>query len=69
MWLVLEIVLTIATEWLSWRVWLCLGIAIGIVAVLYNKYPEQNGIWSVSCPAAIGVIALGFWWQYRVDRT
>ena len=69
MWWAIEIILMIAVELCSWRVWLCIGIAVGIVAGLYHLYPGQNGIWSVSYPAAIVVIAMGFWWQYRAERT
>jgi len=69
MWSAIDIILMIADEFCSWRVWLCIGIAVGIVAGLYYKYPEQDGIWSVSFPAAIIVTAMGFWWQYRADRT
>jgi len=65
----IEIILMIAYELSSWRVWLCIVIAVGIVAGLYYKYPGQDVIWSVSFPAAIIVTAMGFWWQYRADRT
>jgi hypothetical protein len=68
MWWAVEILLTIAAELCSWRVWLSIGIAAGIVAGMYYLYPEHEGFWSVSYPAAIIVIAMGFWWQHRADR-
>ncbi len=69
MWWVTEIVLTIAAELFSWRVWLCIGIAMVIVAGLQYLYPEHDGFWSISYPAAALVIIAGFWWQHRADRT
>jgi hypothetical protein len=69
MWWVIDIILMLAPDLCSWRVWLCIGIAVVIVAGLYHLYPEHDGFWSVSYPAAIIVIAMGFWWQYRADRT
>ncbi len=64
----IEIIMMIAHEMCSWRVWLCIGIAVGIVVSLYFKYPEQDGIWSVSFPAALIVTTMGFLWQYRAER-
>jgi hypothetical protein len=69
MWWIFEIALMIAVEWLSWRVWLCIGVAIGVIAVAHNQFPEKDGLWSVSYPVAIMVVAFGFWWQWRVDRS
>jgi hypothetical protein len=69
MWIIIEAVLMFAYEMSSWRVWLCIAIALGIIGSLYYKYPELNGIWSVSFPVAIIVIAMGFWWQYRAEKT
>jgi hypothetical protein len=68
-WLIFEIALMIAVEWLSWRVWLCIGVAVAVIAVAYNRFPEQDGLWAVSYPLAILIVAFGFWWQWRADRT
>lgn len=63
-----ELIIDLAIELCSWRVWLCILLAIGIIVGLYFKYPEHDGLWSISYPAAIVITALGFWWQYRADR-
>lgn len=64
MWLI-EIVLRLAGELGAWRILLCLAIALGIVGGLYYGYPEQDGLWSVSVPAALVVMGLGIWWEIR----
>jgi hypothetical protein len=69
MWSVAEIILMIATELCSWRVWLCIGIAAVIVAGLRYLYPGHDGFWSVSYPAAAMVVIAGFWWEYRASST
>jgi hypothetical protein len=66
--MIFEIILSIASEMASWRVLLCIAVAVGIVVGLYYKLPEQDGIWSISCPAAVIVTGMGFWWQHRADR-
>ena len=66
---VIELVIQFAEEWCSWRILLCLVIALGIVGGLYYKYPKQDGHWSVSVPAALVVIGLGIWWEIRSDGT
>jgi uncharacterized integral membrane protein len=66
--LVFEVILTIAAEMASWRVLLCIVVAVGMVAGLYYKFPEQDGLWSISYPAAVIITAMGFWWQHRADR-
>ena len=68
MW-VIELILLLAEELFSWRIFLCLLIAIGIVVGLYFKYPEQDGLWSVSYPAAFIIVALGVVWHIRSERT
>lgn len=63
----IEIVLRLAGELGSWRILLCLAIALGIVGALYYRYPEQDGLWSVSVPAGLVVIGLGIWWERRSE--
>jgi predicted branched-subunit amino acid permease len=65
MWWIADIILMLAVELCSWRVWLCIGAAVGIVVGLHVLYPEKDGLWSVSYPAALVVIALGFRWEHR----
>ena len=67
MWL-LEIIFWIAAELCSWRTLLSLLVAIGIVVGLLYRYPEQDGLWSVSYPAAFIVIAFGIWRDYRAEH-
>jgi hypothetical protein len=67
MWL-LEIALEIAVAWCSWRVWLCILLALGIIGGAYYKFPEHNGFLTLTVPGAIVICAFGFWWQWRVDR-
>lgn len=71
MWIIDIIGLTIevAHEWCSWRLYVCIGVAIGIIAGLYFAYPGQPSIWYVSTPAALIVMGLGFLWQIHADRT
>ena len=70
MWIIdiFSVILAIAEEWCSWRLFVCIGIAIGIVAGFFFAYPEQPSIWYVSVPAAFIVIGLGFLWQIHADR-
>jgi hypothetical protein len=68
-WWIIDIILMLAVELCSWRVWLCMAAAAGIVVGLNALYPEKDGLWSLSYPAAIMVIAMGFWWEHRAHRT
>lgn len=65
MWWAIGIILMLAVELCSWRVWLCIGLAAGMIIGLYQLYPEKDGLWPISYPVSLVVIALGFWWEYR----
>lgn len=58
----------IAHELCSWRVGLCIFIAIALVFGLFIAYPENNGFLPYTAYAGIGVIAIGLLWQYVADR-
>jgi hypothetical protein len=66
---IFDIIISIVYDMCSWRVWLSIGIAVGIVVGLYCMFPAHGGLWSISYPAAMMVIAMGFWWQNRADRS
>jgi hypothetical protein len=55
--------------WCSWRLYVCLGVAMGIAATLHQAFPDQNWVWFVSMPTMITGFALGFWWQLQADRS
>lgn len=68
MWIIFEIAFELVSGWSSWRIWLCIILAIGLIAVAYHVFPEQNGFWPLTSPIALVIIALGCWWQVRADR-
>ena len=65
---IVDIILSIAADLCSWRVWLCIITAAALVGWLHYQYPEHDGFWSVSYPAAFLIVAFGFWWEHRVNR-
>jgi hypothetical protein len=64
----LEWVLDLAAHWCSWRLWLCLILAITLIVGFYLKFPEQNGYWPLSGVVGAIIIAFGIVWQWRADR-
>lgn len=63
-----ELALDLAVAWLSWRLWLCLILAIAIIVGLYFKFPEQNGFWPLSGVVGLIIIGFGIVWQWRANR-
>ena len=64
----IDIIYMITQELCSWRVGLCLLIAVAIVFGLFITFPEHNGFLPLSAYASIIVISIGFLWQYLADR-
>jgi hypothetical protein len=64
----IDIIFMIAHELCSWRVALCLFIAIALVFGLFNAYPENNGFLPLTAYAGIAVISMGGVWQYVSGR-
>lgn len=65
MWNLFEIAVDFAVELCSWRLWICILLAIGIVAGAYYQFPENQGYWHLTSPIALIVLAFGGWWEWR----
>ena len=58
----------VAYAWCSWRLLICVILAIGIVAGAYYRFPENDGFLPLTSPVGVLIIAFGIWWQRRADR-
>ena len=67
MWLI-DLIGGIAELWSSWRLYVCLGISIGIATCLHFAFPDQMWVWFLSVPVMIAGFTLGYRWQIRADR-
>lgn len=63
-----ELALELAAHLCSWRLWLCLILAIGLIVGLYFKFPEQNGFWPLSGVGGAVIIVFGIVWEWRASR-
>lgn len=61
MWSIFEIVIDLAIAWCSWRLSLCIILALGIIAGVYYKYPEHNGFWPLTSLIGLIIVAYGVW--------
>jgi hypothetical protein len=68
MWTILEIAIEFTVAWSSWRLWLCIILAIGIVIGAFYKFPDHNGFWPLTSLIGTIVIAFGAWWHWRSER-
>ena len=68
MWDIFGIAIELAIAWCSWRLWLCIILAIGIIAGVCYKFPEHNGFWPLTSPIGGIIIAFGVWWHWRSER-
>jgi hypothetical protein len=64
----LELALELAAHWCSWRLWLCLILAIGLIVGLYFKFPEQSGFWPLSGFVGAIIIGFGIVSEWRANR-
>ncbi len=64
----LEVALNIAADFLSWRLSVCIILAIALIVGLFLKFPEQNGFWPYSGVAGAMIIVFGFVWEWRASR-
>jgi ABC-type uncharacterized transport system permease subunit len=73
MWSLLEVAVEVAIEiavaFSSWRVWISIFLAAGIIAAAYAKFPDHDGFWAVSVPLGMMIIGLGCWWEWRANRS
>jgi membrane protein DedA with SNARE-associated domain len=65
---IFEIAIDLAVEWFSWRLWLCILLAIGIIVGAYFKFPEHDGFWPLTSPLGVIIIVFGVWWHWRSER-
>jgi hypothetical protein len=64
----IDIILMITLELCSWRVALCLLMAIALVFGLLIVYPENDGFLPFTAYAGIVLIGIGGVWQYVSER-
>jgi hypothetical protein len=51
----------------SWRLYLCLGIGVGVAALFHASFPDRVWVWFVSVPLVVTSFIVGWRWQEAAD--
>jgi hypothetical protein len=67
MW-ILELIVSVWSASETWRLYLSIGIALGLAALIYFAFAGQAWTWFIIIPLAVAGILFGVYWHYNADN-